>query len=565
MTTSKPRPESLPPSSPLKKSYFHGACAEPLSGKTIGEVLEHEAELYPDRIAFKTHEFNEEITVKDLHLKAIKVAKALLRSNLKKGDLVIADNVTDIEYFSLYCGALLVGMIFISMKPRAVFIGRTHLQDALPIYKQYSDSLDSNIPLVFVNTNSETFQQDFLHLEDFLDQGKEITNEQFDRIKQQVSIDDAAVLFTSSGTTSDQDKSACVSHHTLVNIAKFGPAKNYLEESSTGDLPRINVAILSPKVDDAGALIAPIRCLVTRYTGVMAPTTLTSSPDSVEIFMTFVEKERVVVDAGLPFQLIHSMNSPHRNKYDLSSLKSGNLLGQVITAKTKAKLLALFPDSVTYFGATEAIAGCKTSLTYSTLEQRIHTVGRGYPHCEVKLVNDKDQVVPIGEQGEICVRGWAVFKGYYNDDNLTSQAKSLDKNGWYHYGDIGTMDETGHVTYIGRKSDCVRFKHYGDTVYPVKILSILEADDRISCSKVVGIPNDEVGDDICLCVEPKPNCTVTEDELKELMEAKLIPSMMPDYYFIFDEFPRVGGRQKVSIKDIKEYVVSKLKEMKNKD
>ncbi|WAQ97899.1 SIDI-like protein [Mya arenaria] len=245
--------------------------------------------------------------------------------------------------------------------------------------------------------------------------------------------------------------------------------------------------------------------------GVIAPRDLVPYTDCADVFMKFVHENRIVWHSGMPFEFIHTIQSSNREKYDLSSLRGGNL---------------------TIYGATECFAGLATSVRWSTPEQRFNSIGFPLPHCEVKLVNEMDDVVPIGSQGEICLRGWPILKYYFNDPERTAQTKHPDNNGWHHFGDIGIMDETGHVTYIGRKSEMV-----------------------------VGIPNDIKGDDICLCVEVKEDCHVTEQELRTSMEQELNEVLRPDYYFIFDKLPRTGSRQKIAYVALTECVAAKLKKL----
>ncbi|XP_061165047.1 uncharacterized protein LOC133174021 [Saccostrea echinata] len=144
------------------------------------------------------------------------------------------------------------------------------------------------------------------------------------------------------------------------------------------------------------------------------------------------------------------------------------------------------------YGASECLVGTCTSPVLSTPDQRLDTVGYPFPHTEVKVIGDKDEILPINVQGEICIKGFGVFYGYLN--NNEPGTGPLDNQGWLHTGDIGKMDETSHVTYIGRKTDCLFFKHNGEKIYPKQLTEIISSHADVLGSAVVGIQSDEQGD-----------------------------------------------------------------------
>ncbi|XP_052795529.1 medium-chain acyl-CoA ligase ACSF2, mitochondrial-like [Mya arenaria] len=518
--------EARPSGKPLTKSYYHAVCETPLSDATIGEVLGRKVLEYPDRIVIKAPEFGQSVTLGELKRKADCVSKALLASGAKKGDYVFLTGVADTEFAVWYFAVVQIGLAILApvrvahpesqlayfwkSKPVVAYIGRDHAQGTKEILKDLQRSHDGNVVLV----SHQPADPDFLPYEEFLASGQAIAEQQLKTATKSVSIDDVAYMIASSGTSSTSYKVSAHTHHAMVNLAKFCQQRMrpYTEEEV--------ISIMNPIHDDT-CVVTLLGLVMHGDLGVIAPRDLVPYTDCADVFMKFVHENRIVWHSGMPFEFIHTIQSSNREKYDLSSLRGGNLVGQIITKDVKTKLLNTFSDMITMYGATECFVGLSTSVRWSTPEQRLNSIGFPFPHCEVKLVNEMDDVVPIGSQGEICLRGWPILKYYFNDTERTAQTKHPDNNGWHHFGDIGIMDETGHVTYIGRKSEMVIFKHYSEAVSPSFILEVVKKDERVLNAKVVGIPNDIKGDDICLCVEVKNDCHVTEQELRTSLEQEI--------------------------------------------
>jgi fatty-acyl-CoA synthase len=102
------------------------------------------------------------------------------------------------------------------------------------------------------------------------------------------------------------------------------------------------------------------------------------------------------------------------------------------------------------------------TATDDPIEKRVGTVGRTAPHLEVKITDETGNTVPVGERGEICVRGYSVMQGYWDDEQRTTE--TIDGEGWLHSGDIGIMDEEGYVQVVGRIKDMII--RGGENVYP---------------------------------------------------------------------------------------------------
>lgn len=220
-------------------------------------------------------------------------------------------------------------------------------------------------------------------------------------------------------------------------------------------------------------------------------------------------------------------------------------------------------DIVIVYGLTETAPGITMSTTSDTLENRVATVGRAFPHTEIKITDPKTgRIVPLGEKGEICARGYMKMKCYYNNPNATKQV--IDKDGWLHSGDLGTMDEEGYVRMAGRLKEMVI--RGGENLYPREIEEFFHLHPKISDIYVIGVPDAKYGEELCAWVKSEPGTTVTEEEIRAFAEGRIARHKIPRYYKFTDSFPmtvtgkiKKGDMQEVSIAELGLADVAKIK------
>ncbi|XP_072043170.1 medium-chain acyl-CoA ligase ACSF2, mitochondrial-like [Amphiura filiformis] len=154
---------------------------------------------------------------------------------------------------------------------------------------------------------------------------------------------------------------------------------------------------------------------------------------------------------------------------------------------------------------------------------------------EVKIIGDDGQVLPINEIGEICFRGSSLFLYYWGEEEKTKAAKK--PNGWYHTGDLGTMDENGYLQFIGRKAERIIIKG-GTNIAPGNLEKVLDKHPAVSNVMVVGVPDGRTYEEVCACIRLHHSSKVTSDELKEFCRGKVSDLLVPKYIlFVKDAFP----------------------------
>jgi acyl-CoA synthetase (AMP-forming)/AMP-acid ligase II len=162
-------------------------------------------------------------------------------------------------------------------------------------------------------------------------------------------------------------------------------------------------------------------------------------------------------------------------------------------------------------------------------------------------MDDDDNIMPVGERGEIVVRGSLVMAGYFKNKEATDEVTT--SNGWHRTGDIGVKDEDGFIYIVDRKKDMIITG--GFNVYPSEIEQVVWGHDAVQDCAVIGVPDEKWGEAVKAIVELKPGQTASEDEIIALCKDELGSVKAPKSVEFWDELPRspVG---KVRKKDMRE-------------
>src|SRR5260221_14565583 len=164
------------------------------------------------------------------------------------------------------------------------------------------------------------------------------------------------------------------------------------------------------------------------------------------------------------------------------------------------------------FGKTEASAAITMTLSEDSFERKAATVGVPLPHTEVKISHPATgEVVPCGERGELCCRGYLVMAGYYKMPEKTAEA--IDAEGWLHTGDLATMDAQGYVNIVGRLKDMVI--RGGENLFPREIEEFLIRHPNVADVQVVGVPDTFFGEELLAGVPPRAGEELSGEELRE--------------------------------------------------
>lgn len=182
------------------------------------------------------------------------------------------------------------------------------------------------------------------------------------------------------------------------------------------------------------------------------------------------------------------------------------------------------------YGITE----CSPIVSCNTPENnRIGSVGQPLFDYQVKIFDEKMHELPIGEIGEICVKGDCVMQGYYNRQTDTAEAIS---NGWFKTGDLGRVDQDNFIYIIDRKKDLII--HKGMNIYPREIEEVLYTNEKVNACAIVGIKDKDETEVPVAYIELKENTTATEEEIKDFLKSHIATFKMPRKVFFIDKLPR---------------------------
>ncbi len=200
------------------------------------------------------------------------------------------------------------------------------------------------------------------------------------------------------------------------------------------------------------------------------------------------------------------------------------------------------------YGMTETSPVSFQTRHDAPLDKRVTTVGQILPHTEVKIIDSDGRVVPIGEMGELCTRGYCVMLGYWNDEERTHE--SIDAGRWMHTGDLAVMDEDGYVNIVGRIKDMLI--RGGENIYPREIEEFLYSHPKVSDVQVIGVPDKKYGEEVMAWVKLKEGEEATEAEIRDYCQGKIAHYKIPRYVKFVDEFPMTvtGKIRKVEMRKV---------------
>jgi fatty-acyl-CoA synthase len=343
------------------------------------------------------------------------------------------------------------------------------------------------------------------------------------------------IQFT-SGTTG-LPKGATLSHHNLIN-------NGFFVGEATGIEPGSRVCIPVPLYHCFGMVMGNLGCLT-------HAATMVYPAESFEPAATLatIEAEKCDVLYGVPTMFIAQLNHPEFGRYALSSLRRGIMAGAPCPVEVMKEVMSkMHMSEITIaYGMTETSPVSFQSGRDDRLDLRVSTVGRIQPHLEVKIIDGEGQIVPRGEPGELCTRGYSVMLGYWGDEARTKEA--VDAEGWMHTGDFATIDDDGYCRIVGRIKDMVI--RGGENIYPREIEEFLHRHPDIQDVQVIGVPDERYGEELCACIIPRAGATLDEESVRAFCRDQIAHYKVPRYIRLVEGFPTTvtGKVQKFQIRE----------------
>lgn len=549
----------------LTFSYAYHGSTEPLLWETIGDRLKHIATTYPANEALVAPWSNQRYTYEQFYKVCRQAAKGLMSMGLKKGDRIGIWATNYPEWVITQFASAMIGAVLVTINPslrehELEYVLKDSQCQSLVLIKQFKTSEYLNM---FYNVCPEAKYQNpgalestaFPYLKnvillsqekhpglytskDVLLNGKDISDEELDQQMKILDPDDVINIQYTSGTTGFA-KGACLSHHNIVNNAFF-VGKNL------GFTHKDRLCIPVPFYHCFGMVLSNMVCV--NYGATMVLPSEFFNPLET---MKAVSIERCTALHGVPTMFIAQLDHPQFHSFDFSHLRTGIMAGAPcpIEVMNKVRTLMGIEEITICYGLTEASPVTNQTKRDDPVQLRVETVGLPLQHTEIKIINpETGQVVPINQNGEICVRGFQVMKQYHNKPKETSEA--IDTNHWLHTGDIGTMDAQGYCRITGRLKDMII--RGGENIYPREIEEYLYTHPDVINVSVFGVVDDTYGEEVAAWIQLQQGAMLSVDEIKQFCQGKISHQKIPKYIKFVEEFPMTvtGKIQKFKLRQM---------------
>ncbi|RFQ04318.1 AMP-binding protein [Pseudomonas putida] len=369
--------------------------------------------------------------------------------------------------------------------------------------------------------------------------------EAYAKRQQSLQFDQPVNIQYTSGTTG-APKGATLSHYNILN-------NGFMVGESLGLTARDRMVIPVPLYHCFGMVMANLGC-ITHGSTMIYP----NDAFDAELTLRAVAEERASILYGVPTMFIAMLDHPARAQMDLSPLRSGIMAGATCPIEVMRRVIDQMhmAEVQIAYGMTETSPVSLQTGPDDDLELRVTTVGRTQPQLENKLVDADGCIVPRGEIGELCTRGYSVMLGYW--DNPQATADAIDPAGWMHSGDLAVMDEHGYVRIVGRNKDMII--RGGENIYPRELEEFFYTHPAVADAQVIGIPCSRYGEEIVAWIKLHPGHSATAEELQGWCKARIAHFKVPRHIRFVDEYPMTvtGKVQKFRMREISVAEISAL-------
>jgi fatty-acyl-CoA synthase len=510
-------------------SYACGPDA-PLIEDSIGEVFAETASRFPNNLALVVRHQNVRLTWRALAEQVDGVARSLAALGLGPGDRAGIWSASCVEWILLQLACAQAQVVLVNINPayrshelryvldrsriRALFLWE---EDERGNYRRIlADALDGQSVAL-------------KHAIYFgADSWRQMLARRGDVPSQPASAREVANMQYTSGTTGSP-KGVLLTHRNIVN-------NGALIAASLRATPSDRICVPVPLYHCFGCVIGSMVWIVTGCVMIIP-----SARFDARATLEAIEAERATVVYGVPAMFIAELEHPDFRRFDLTSLRTGIMAGSPCPIEIMKRVMTdMHCSGVTIaYGQTESSPVITMSQVNDPVDLRVSTVGGPMPNTEVKIVSPFGETVPIGEQGELCARGYLVMNGYDREPEATMRA--IDDEGWLHTGDLAAMREDEYIRITGRAKDMII--RGGENISPRELEEFLHTHPKIAEVQVVRVPDLRLGEAVAVWVRLRAGESATEEEVREFCRDRIAHFKVPQYVRFVDEFPMtVSGK-----------------------
>jgi fatty-acyl-CoA synthase len=549
-----------------KDSYSRGDTDTPLIETTLGVFFDEIVARFPEHEALVACHQNIRYSYSQLQYEANRLSSALLGLGLEPGDRlgIWANNCA--EWLITQLATSKIGLILVNLNPayRAseleyalnkssckalITLSTFKTTNYLQLIRDLAPEVDSATPgqlktakLPFLRTVIQLSEEQvpgFMRFSDLMAKG-DPTDERVRRVGATLQNTDVINIQFTSGTTGSP-KGAALTHRSILNNGFF-----LGETIKLTSADRLCVPV--PLFHCFGMVVGNLAAL-THGTAIVYPN---ESFDPISVLQA-VQSERCTALLGVPTMFISELDHPRFHEFDLSTLRTGVMGGTACPIEVMKRVerdMHMREVTIAY-GMTETSPVSYQSTIDTPLEKRVSTIGKVHPHLESKIIHpESGAVVPVGTVGEMCVRGYSLMQGYWEDPEKTAQ--TIDSDGWIYSGDLAIMDEEGSVSITGRIKDMVI--RGGENISPREIEEFLYRNPAIQDAQVIGVPDRKYGEELCVWIVLRAGSTLCEDDIRAFCDGQIAHYKVPRYIRFVDGFPMTlsGKVQKFKMREIME-------------
>jgi len=509
-------------------SYSKGPQV-PLRRETVYAGFVAAATRFPDRVALISRPDRLHWTYRELQNEVDRTARGLLGLGLRAGDRVAIWAASCPEWILLQLACPQAGVVLVNVNPayRALDLGYVISKSRIRAIFHHPQDARANYDAILKEALAGT--PSFLEYDIRLgtDSWSAMLASAVDSRFPSVDAHSVVNIQYTSGTTG-HSKGVLLTHFNVVNNAWLAGKSLCLTEQD-------RVCQTFPLYHTAGYTLSALMAFLSG-----AALVIPSRMFDAQATLQAIEAERVTVLYGVPSMFIAEFDHPEFKNFDLSSLRAAIVGGAPCPVELLRRMAERLGTLHVYdvYGQTEASPAITLSGQDDSLELRTTTIGRPMPDTEVKIADVlSGKTLPLGEQGELCARGYFVMNGY--DDEPEATQRAIDQDGWLHTGDLAVMRADGYLNITGRAKDMII--RGGENIYPREIENLLYTHPKIADAQVLGIPDEKLGEAIVAWIRLKTGQAAEQDDIREFCRGKIAHFKIPQHIRFVESFPMTAS------------------------
>jgi fatty-acyl-CoA synthase len=533
-------------------SYFSGRGSTALMYKTISQQLRETAAKFPNQFAVYSEHEGRRLTYAELLDRVEALAAGMRGLGLQDKARVGVYAPTMLDYYVIQLACSMSDLVLVNINPayrlheleyalnkvavEAVFIvsniRSTNYEEMMNKLApkigdvKMGEKLSDLVPsLRFVGKLDSKPAKGYLMVDDLVKLGaSEENRKKLREIEAGVQSEELTNIQFTSGTTG-APKASCLTHFNLLNNGNIlAHQVNYTEHDK--------ILCSVPLYHCFGMVMCNLAALC-RGVEVLYPHPTFDALASLKV----ASEKGATSLYGVPTMFIEEINQMEKNpgKFNLKTVRGGIMAGSICPRPLmeKARELLNCRELIIGYGMTETSPLSFTTAVTDPVEKQVSTVGKVLPNTECKLTDPQGKVVPLGQTGEICTRGYMVMQGYWNDQDAT--AKAIDKDGWMHTGDIGIFDENGYLSIAGRIKDMIN--RGGEKVFPKEIEEYLLRHPSVFNAQVFAYPDERLGEEVFCWIKIKEGSKLSKEDVLAYCKENIAHYKIPRYLKFVDDFP----------------------------